>query len=259
MKSPRLELIDVTPQNLQQTGFFCYMSKRKTEAFQRKLDWVEARLREGMRIKIIGQGGRGFIEYVPGEYGWRAVRAKGYMLIHCIWIVGKRHHGQGHGSFLLKHCIDDARKAGMLGVAMVVSDGVWLAGKGLLEKNGFEQVDAAPPAFSLYVKRFRDGAKPPSFPRNWTKRAAQHPRGLTIFRSDQCPYVVDAVGHMQAAAAKRGIDTSIVELKRCQEVRRLSPTAYGIFGAVYEGKLLSYHYVLDKDFDKQLALVRGTP
>jgi hypothetical protein len=30
-----------------------------------------------------------FIEYIPGEQAWRAVHADGYLLIHCLWVVGK--------------------------------------------------------------------------------------------------------------------------------------------------------------------------
>lgn len=31
---------------------------------------------------------RGFIEYIPGAFGWRAVFAEDYMLIHCLWVMG---------------------------------------------------------------------------------------------------------------------------------------------------------------------------
>jgi len=147
-------------------SFFCYMSKRKSEGYQRKLAWVKQRLAEGMRIKIIRRGGRGIIEYIPGEYAWRAVnKAKGYMMIHCLWIVGKKNQRQGHGGYLLDQCIQDARRAGMRGVAMVTSSGVWLADEGILLKHGFEVVDQVPPHFSLLVKRFDSSAplaRPPT-------------------------------------------------------------------------------------------------
>jgi len=38
-----MPLIDVNADNVTKTGFFCYMSKRKTEGFRRKLAWVQAR------------------------------------------------------------------------------------------------------------------------------------------------------------------------------------------------------------------------
>jgi hypothetical protein len=30
----------------------------------------------------------------------------------------------------------------------------------------------------------------------------------------------------------------------------MSPSAYGVFGIVLDGRLLSYHYLVEKDFDK---------
>ena len=128
------------------------MSKRKTEGWRRKLEWVTARFAEGMKIKMLELPARGFIEYIPGEYAWRAVDAKGFMFIHCLWIVGQS-RGKGYATLLLDEC-KDAKKAGMNGVAMVTSEGNWLVGKRFLLKHGFETIDHAPPSFELMVKRF---------------------------------------------------------------------------------------------------------
>jgi len=69
-----VETIDIGPANVAETGFFCYMSRRKSEGFRRKLDWVRARFAEGMKIKMLKLPERGFIEYLPGEFAWRALR-----------------------------------------------------------------------------------------------------------------------------------------------------------------------------------------
>ena len=86
-----MKIIDVDQQNVTETGFFCKMSQRKSAGYRRKLAWLEARFAEGLRIKLLdlSQGGRGFIEYIPGEYAWRPVEAAGYLFIHCLWVVGK--------------------------------------------------------------------------------------------------------------------------------------------------------------------------
>ncbi|NNL75542.1 MAG: GNAT family N-acetyltransferase, partial [Desulfobacterales bacterium] len=183
-------LIDVNEGNVGDTGFFCYMSKRKSRGYRRKLDWLRMRFAEGMQIKMLGQGQRGFIEYIPGEYAWRSVNANGFMMIHCLWVVGKS-KGKGYGSFLLNACLKDAKKSGMKGVAAVTSQGNWLIGKNILKKNGFESVGQAPPSFELMVKPFGKG-QPPTFTDHWDKKAKQCDKGLTIFRSDQCPYLDDA-------------------------------------------------------------------
>lgn len=86
---PRAKLIEVTIDNVAVKGFFCCMSKSKAAGYQRKLHWLKARFAEGLRIKMYELPQRGFIEYIPGEYAWRPVDAKGYMFIHCLWVVGK--------------------------------------------------------------------------------------------------------------------------------------------------------------------------
>lgn len=246
----RAKLLDVTAANVAEKGFFCYMSKPQTAGYQRKLNWLQARFAEGMRLKMYELPERGFIEYIPGEYAWRTVEAKGYLFIHCLWVVGKS-KGQGLGTRLLKACLKDAREAGMHGVAMLTSGGNWLAGKELLLQHGFKSIAQAPPAFDLMVMKF-DDAPPPTLLNHWEEKAAACGRGLTVFRSDQCPYIDDAVKTVADTAKKLGIENHLIELKTGEDVRNLSPSPFGIFSIVYNGKLLSYHYVLEKELLKRL-------
>ena len=243
-------LVEVTADSVAQIGFFCLQSRRKAAGYQRKLRWLEARFAEGMRIKMLGGGGRGLIEYLPGEYAWRAVEAAGYMVIHCLWVVGQS-KGKGGGRQLLEACLADAREAGMAGVAMVASEKPWLVGANFLRAHGFEAVDTAPPAFTLLVKRFGD-APPPRFCGGWPDKAARFGAGLTVVRTDQCPYVEDAANLLLDCAAKRGIESRTVDLADAAEVRRSAPSAYGVFNAVLDGTLLSYHWLTEREFAKRV-------
>lgn len=240
-----MKMIDVTTENVEQTGFFCFMSKRKSEGYRRKLVWCRDRLAEGMRIQMLELPDRGFIEYTPGEHAWRPVEAAGYLFIHCLWVVGKSKK-RGFAKALLDSCIEDARSSGFKGVAMITSQNNWLMSRKLLERHGFEAADQAPPSFSLMVKRFADDPLP-SFSGNWEAKAAAFGKGLTIIRTDQCPYIDDAAAMAVKTAAKAKIQANVVELTSAAEIRERSPSAYGTFGLVLDGKLLSYHYQLEKD------------
>ena len=96
------------------------------------------------------------------------------------------------------------------------------------------------------VKRFAKGPAP-SFAGNWEAKARAFGAGLSIIRSDQCPYIVDATSAAIATADKARIKSCVVELKNRNDVLRLSPSPYGVFGLVLDGHLLSYHYLLEKD------------
>ncbi|MBI5934276.1 MAG: GNAT family N-acetyltransferase [Chloroflexi bacterium] len=249
----KYEIKTVDAGNVDTLGFFCYMSKRKEPGYKQKRDWLEARFAEGMRIKVIHEiDGRdtAFIEYIPGEYAWRAVNAKGYMFIHCLWVVGKG-KGKGYGSVLIQECVREAQAEKMKGVAMLTSDHTWLAGKDIFERNGFTEAASALPSFQLMATRFGSG-KGPSLPKNWEERAQAFGSGLTVVRTPQCPYIENGASGILSFAEARGIPTKVVEFQSAREVQERSPSAYGVFGTVLDGRLLAYQYLLEKDFEKLL-------
>jgi L-amino acid N-acyltransferase YncA len=250
-----IHTIDVS--NVDRYGFFCYKSKPKTAGYRQKREWLEGSLAEGLRLKIIYEGTRsaGFIEYAPGESTWRVVQAAGYMVIHCMWVVGSG-KDKGYGARLLEQVISEAQSKGMYGVAVVSSDSTWLAKKGFFVHHGFEVADKAPPSFELLVKRFGQGLMP-SFPQDWESRLKRIPKGLVVYHSGQCPYHTMFVSSLGNAASQMGIAIQMVELKTSWEARSLSPSAYGVFGVVYDGQLLSYRPMGGKTLRQMLEDSNG--
>lgn len=243
------KMIEVTAENVDQYGFFCYMSQHKKPGFALKLAWLRERFKEGLKIRMLQLPERGFIEYIPGEYAWRPVQAAGYMVIHCLWVVGKS-RGKGFAHLLLEQCEEDARKQGMNGVVMVSSEGTWLVGKELFLKNGYTEVASAPPAFTLLVKKFCD-APDPSFSTIWQKNLEESVLGLTVYRTNQCPYIEDATHYFLEFAEKKGVPSRSVELISTTAVREQSPSAYGTFGVTYNDAFFSYCYLTDGQMEKQ--------
>jgi ribosomal protein S18 acetylase RimI-like enzyme len=253
-----VKIVTVDASNVAQYGFFCYKSKPKSEGYRRKLGWLEQRFSEGLRIKIVYEGKRsvGFIEYIPGEFAWRVVEAEGYLLVHCIWVVGKGKK-KGYGSWLLDECVEDAQEMGKHGVAMVTSSGNWLANKKLFLKNGFDIVDQTPPSFELLVKRFDDDAPLPAFPQDWDKRASRYGAGLTVIYADQCPYIKDAIKQYVDLAEERGVEARVVKLTSSREVQDTAPSPYGVFNVVYDGRLATYHYIGKREKETFIKLWEG--
>jgi hypothetical protein len=247
----RINLVHVTADNVEEKGFFCMMSKPKSPGYQTKLSWLKDRFTEGMSVRMLEMPNRGYIEYIPGEYAWRAIHADGYMVIHCLWVVGKSKK-HGFALALLGECVRDARKAGMKGVAVVTSEKVWMVGKGVFESEGFECADTAKPAFSLMVKKFGE-YESPVFAGNWENKAGECGAGLTVFYGDQCPYIPDAVSIAMDAAAEAGIPGHPVHVSSRAELISRVPSPYGVFSLVLDGRLLGYHYLLKKDLVPLLA------
>ncbi len=241
------EIVDVNESNLDDYDFLCKKSDKGGEGYQNKVAWIRERFKEGLHIKLLrireakGLTSRGFIEYIPGKYTWRAVNAEDYLVIHCLWVVGKW-KSKGYGTKLVQMYIDDAKKTRKAGVAVVTSDRPWLPNKSLFLKYGFELVDTAPPSFELLVLRFKQ-APPPSFPKDWDNRLKAYGSGITVVYTLQCPYVAKAVAGVLKAARDNGIEAKSVELRNTEDVRASAPSAYGTFNIVYNGRLLSCYYL----------------
>ena len=250
----KYEIVDVTPDNLERYDLFCKKSKPKEAGYQNKVAWYNERFDEGLRIKLlrVDEGkkdlvSRGFIEYIPGEYTWRGIDAKGYMVIHCIWVVG-RNKNKGYGTKLLEQCLTDTQE--MNGVAVVTTTRTWLPKDKLFIKHGFEKVDSFE-SFNLYVKRISKTAPLPKFIHASPEMMKSYESGITIFDSDQCPYTNDYVKMLIDVAEEKNIPVHVESLSSCLDAR-LGISPYGTFCVLYNGKPLTYHYETRKNIEKLL-------
>jgi ribosomal protein S18 acetylase RimI-like enzyme len=222
----------------------CGIKDRSHPGRVEKCCWLRENATSGLRAKAIlapdGKPG-GYIEYVPGEFAWRGVNARGYLFIHCIWIQSRQYQRQGWGRTMVQACLEDARKSKMSGVAVMVREGPWMAGRRLFLANGFVPVDAAPPDYELLAHRFDNRAAPPSFQGDWDRKLAQYGRGLTIIRSSQCPHIAKFVGDIaEAARQEYRIEPNLVELKSAADAQQ-APTPYAVFSLILDGRLLADH------------------
>ena len=243
---PGLEIIDTTIENVHQFGVCGYKNLKKP-GFPEKFGWMEQQFREGLKIKTLiseKHGTQGMIEYIPGEFCWRPVNAKGYMFIHCIFLGFKKEYkSQGDGSRLLALCERDAEQEGMAGVAVVTRKGSFMAGNELFLKHGYRSVDAAPPDFELLVKNFNPGAPDPHFKEGLAERKNKYGNGLTIIRADQCPYTVKNVTEICAVAeGEFGVTAKIIDLQNYLEAQA-APGPFGTFCILYNGKIVAHHPV----------------
>lgn len=234
-------IVAVDARNVDDLGFFCVKNK-KHPGYIAKRAWLERRFAEGMRIKLVvtSQGEQaGFLEYIPGEHTWRVVRAPGFMVIHCLWVKSKAYPHKGMVTSLLNDCLQDAESTGKKGVAVVTSDGPWMAGQGVFLKHGFEQVDEAPPHFQLLVRGKGEGPVP-SFPKDWDERLRRF-KDLQLIYTNQCPYIGKAVAELPPVAAGHGVHLKLLELSDPAETRERMPSPYGVISLVYRGRLLADH------------------
>ena len=240
------QLVVITPDNIQEEGIFCIKGKQSV-GFKRKVDWYINAYPSGLRM-VIAKGSEGeqmgFIEYSPAEFSWRPVEAPQYYFIHCMFVYPNKNRGQGIGSALIKHCEEEAKLQQKLGVTIMTSKGAWITDKRLLVKNGFSKVDKLG-RFELMVKKFNQDAEDPQLI-DWNKGLKAY-KGWHLLYADQCPWHEKAAKVMEKVAAEKNFPIHIEKVDT-PEKAKLSPSGFGVFALVKDGKLIEDHYISERRF-----------
>ena len=80
---PQPVLVDINPATLNSIPC-CGIKDPAHPGLAAKRAWLQAHFSLGLKAKaLIDEDGKpcGYIEYLPGEYAWRGVQARGYMFI----------------------------------------------------------------------------------------------------------------------------------------------------------------------------------
>lgn len=257
MNESEHRIVEVNAANIDSVGAFCLQSKKNTDGYKAKVEWMKQRFSEGLRYKLLlvnegakrGFRARGFIEYMPGEFAWRGITAKDYMVIHCVWVVGKN-KGKGYGSRLLLECLTDAKTAGLSGVCVVASDKTWLPKKGLFIKNGFELADTMT-GFELYAKRFKHDVPLPKFNSVPSGRLEKCGDGFAVFKSDQCPYSTASLRHIEELAKEMAVHFRVERIESNKQAQSIV-NPYGTFCVLYDGRIVTHRPIGKKDLREYL-------
>lgn len=238
-----LKIISIDRENLAEYPDLVCFINAKNSAHALKTEWVEKRLSEGLRIKLLYLPGQkkaaGFMEYIPGENAWRAVSAKGYLFIHCIYIYPNSNKNKGFGSMLVSDCIEDAKRNHFKGVAVVASSKSFMAQKELFLKNGFSVAESDGAGNDLLIYKLKDGPVP--FIKDFNNQLSKY-QGLHILYSKQCPWVARLIEEIKKSEMVKQLNLQITELKTSEETQQ-APSLYSAFNLIFKGKLLADRYI----------------
>ena len=239
-----VKIIDINPDNIKNFLSICFC-KKNSVGFNQKIEWIKKRLKEGLKIKFLIDEKdnivHGYIEYIEGQNAWRAVDARGYLFIHCIWITPNKYKKKGYGSRLIKECIKDAK--GKLGVAVISSDDSFMASKEIFLKNGFKIINESGKQ-QLLVKQLKKGSLPKL--NDYQKQLSKY-KGWHIVYSNQCPWVSRFISELDKKTINK-LDLKITELKTPKQAQN-APSIYSVFNLIKDGKILADHYISNTRFN----------
>lgn len=236
----KIRLARLTSENLSEHPQAVCFINPKHPLYHKKIDWLLEQFHNGLTIQLLYLENQkkpvGFIEYVPGEFCWRAASAKDYLFIHCLWINGKAIQHQGLGSLLIESV--EKEVGNKLGVAVVTSDASFMTTKEIFLKLDYSLV-AESGKEQLLVKQFREGPLPEINP--WEKRLEAF-QGFHMIYTHQCPWVSRFMEEVKPVLTEFGLSPTIHELKTAEDAQQ-APSLYASFNLIYNGKLLSDRYI----------------
>ena len=233
-----MEYIQVTEENIEKEHICCAISNNNDVQVASKKAWLRDRLKEGLVFLKSTERGKCFIEYLPAEYAWNPIEARGYMYIDCLWVSGS-FKGHGYSNDLLQACIDDSRAKGKKGLCVLSSKKKkpFLSDPGFLKYKGFEVCDEADNGIQLWFLPFSEDAEKPHF-----KPCARHPHikenGYVLYYTAQCPFNAKYIPIVQEPAKEHHIPFKAIPLTSRKEAQN-APTPVTTYALFYNGEYVT--------------------
>ena len=249
-----MNLIQITPENLETEHICCAISNERDCQVQAKKAWLAKRLEEGLVFLKGDVRGKCFIEYIPAEHAWAPIEAEGYMYIDCLWVSGQ-FKGHGYSSLLLDECIRDAKEKGRRGLAVLSSEKKlgYLSDPKYLKYKGFQTTDAAGPHFRLMALPFEGQTELPRFSPRLQQAAAQVPKtGLVLYYTSQCPFTAKYVPLLEAICRDRNVPIQTFHITTTEQAQN-APCPYTAFSLYWNGGVVTHEIPSEKKFEKLLA------
>lgn len=248
-----MEIIKLTHENLETEHICCAIANSKDAQVVSKKSWLEHRLDEGLVFLKCNVRGKCFIEYIPAEYAWVPIEAKGYMYIDCLWVSGQ-FKGHGYSNLLLEECIKDSREKGKKGLVALSSRKKmgFLSDPKYLKYKGFQRVDTANPYFELMYLPFHENAEKPCFKHQIKEVEPKNSqKGFTLYYTSQCPFTAKYVPLLENMAKNRSVDFHPVHILTKEQAQN-APTPFTTFSLFYNGEFITHEILSEKKFEKIL-------
>lgn len=237
---------------MEQEHICCAISNNKDIQVISKKNWLKERLDEGLVFLKGNVRGKCFIEYIPAEYAWIPIEAKGYMYIDCLWVSGQ-FKGHGYSNLLLDACIKDSKEKGKKGLVILSSKKKmgYLSDPKYMKYKGFETADTADPYFELMYLPFDPNTDKPCF-QNTVHVHENIPKGFVLYYTNQCPFTAKYVPLLENMAKARNAVFQSVHIQTREEAQN-APTPFTTFSLFYDGQLITHEILSEKKFEKILV------
>ena len=243
-----IKFINLTLDNIENEHICCIIrSKSKHEGIESKKKWLKDRLKEGHVFRKLDEKATVFIEYAPLEKAWVPIDGNNYYYIYCLWTLGN-YRNKGYGKELLEYCINDAKEKNKSGICFLgsVKQKAWLTNQDFMKKYGFKVADKTENGYELLALSFDDTY--PKFCNN-AKNEKIDSKDLTIYYSDQCPYIYQAILNIKNYCHDNKIPLNLIKVDSLDKVKKL-PCVFNNWALFYNGKFITVNLLDVKSLSK---------
>ena len=248
------QYVEISGKNLQQEHLCCAISDKKHQkGVDLKKRWLKERIPEGHVFRKLDARGKVFIEYAPLETAWVPILGENYLYIHCFWVSGS-YAGRGYVTTLLDSCIEDAKEQNKSGICILSSTTKkpFLSDKAFLLGHGFEVVDRAGDGYELLAHSF-DGSLP-KFTDGAKSMQISSPE-LTIYYSEQCPYITFCIDEVQAYCRQERMPLHLIKVETLPQAKAL-PCVFNNYAVLYNKHFLTVQLLNKNSLQKLLKTCR---
>lgn len=240
--------INLTKENIDNEHICCAIADKKHQAgVDFKKEWLKERIEEGHVFRKLNDRGKVFIEFSPLETAWIPIEGDNYSYIYCLWVSGS-FKGKGYAKELLEYCIEDAKKNNKSGVCVLSSKKKkpFLSEKPFFQKYNFKVVDTIG-EYELLALSFDE-----TFPR-FSKSAKENKinsKDLTIYYSNQCPYIPNCIEQIENYCSKENIPLNLNKVDSLEKAKKM-PCIFNNWAVFYKGEFNTVH-LLNEGYLKKL-------
>ncbi len=238
--------------NVDKEHICCAIADKKHQAgVDLKKTWLKDRIKEGHVFRKLDERGKVFIEYSNLEKVWVPIEGNNYIYIYCLWVSGS-FKGNGHAKALLEYCINDAKKNNKSGICVLSSKKKmpFLSEKKFFEKYNFKVVDVIDD-YELLALSFNE-EKPKFIETVKTKKIKE--KNLTIYYSNQCPYIPNCIEQIKDYCLKAKIKLNLIEINTLEKAKQM-PCIFNNWAVFYNGEFKTVHLLNEGYLKKMLESV----
>ena len=233
-----VNVITVSPPNLDRTGFLSLEMGIGRQDGPTRRDWLLDRFEEGFQVRMLRPPLKGFVEFAPGRVSWKPlIGGTGCIVVQSLCVKSRIDWSEGAGS-LLQSAETWARYYDFAAVLLPLSAPTDPETRRGLFAQGYRVIDETAGGIALWAKVVQGPLALPGLPQDWHARAERLGSGLVVQTVGHCDQQLRRGYDLVDMAREAGLEARLEPLHSTDIARERLVTPKALFAVVLEGEVI---------------------